>query len=160
MLKCFLINIWSLEGTEAVTWGCSIKSVFKNCAKFTGKYYCRSLILNKVAEQNPATLLQREAGAVVPVNFARFLNICSVEHLPVVVSECEWNIGWNPCISYPCVLDWWRMALRQISIYMKRVRKKTNVYRVSISKQIIITALCSSYTQTRKFILKPYSNQK
>ena len=89
-----------------------------------------------------------------------FLNICSVEHLQAVFYECEWNTGWNPCISYPCVLDWWRMALRPISIYMKRVRKKTNVYRVSISKQIIITALWSSYNQTRKFILKPYSNQK
>ena len=57
-----LANIWSiiksLQGAETATRRCSIKSVFKNCAKFTGKSICRSLSFNKVAGMSAATLLK------------------------------------------------------------------------------------------------------
>ena len=57
-----LAKIWnitkSLQGAEAATRRFSIKSVFKNCAKFTGKSICRGLSCNKFAGMNTKTLLK------------------------------------------------------------------------------------------------------
>ena len=57
-----LANIWSiiksLQGVETATRRCSIKSVFQNCTKFTGKSICRSLSFNKVVGMSAATLLK------------------------------------------------------------------------------------------------------
>ena len=39
------------------------KGVLRNLAKFTGKYLCQSLFLNKVAGLRPATLLKKKALA-------------------------------------------------------------------------------------------------
>ena len=50
------------------------KSVFRNFAKFTGKYLCKSLFFNKVAYFRPATLLKKRLWhRCFPVNFAKFL---------------------------------------------------------------------------------------
>ena len=53
---------------------CSIKKdVPKNFTKFTGKHLCQSLLFNKVAGLNPATLLKKRLWhRCFPVNFAKF----------------------------------------------------------------------------------------
>ena len=48
------------KGAEAATRRCSLKSVFKSCAKFPGKSICRSLSFNKVAGMSTATLFKRD----------------------------------------------------------------------------------------------------
>ena len=63
---------------------CSIKkSVFRDFAKFTRKYLCQSLYLNKVTGLRPATLLKRRLwNRCFPVNFAKFLRKpFFIEHL-------------------------------------------------------------------------------
>ena len=54
---------------------CSIKKgVLRNFIKFTGKYLCQSLFLNKVAGLRPATLLKKRLWhRCFPANFAKFL---------------------------------------------------------------------------------------
>ena len=67
-----LANIWSITkpllgvlGAEAPTQRCSLKSVFKSCAKFTGESICWSLLFNKVAGMSTAALLKRDSVASV-----------------------------------------------------------------------------------------------
>ena len=55
----------SLRVAGATTPLCSLKSVFFNCAKFTGKSICWSLSFNKVAEMSTETLLKRDSVARV-----------------------------------------------------------------------------------------------
>ena len=49
-----LANIWSipkpLKGAEAANQRCSIKSIFKNCTKFTGISICQISLLTKLPE--------------------------------------------------------------------------------------------------------------
>ena len=61
--------------SEAVVQRCSVKKgVFRNFAKFTGKYLCQSLFFNKVADLRPATLLKKRLWPrCFPVNFVKFL---------------------------------------------------------------------------------------
>ena len=67
--------------TEAVTWRCSIKSVFKNFAKFTGKHLCQSLF--SLQRLWSATLLKKRLwNRCFPVNFSKFLRtVLFIEHL-------------------------------------------------------------------------------
>ena len=51
-----------------------IKGAPKNFAKYTGKYLCQSLFLNKVGGLRPATLLKKRLWhRCLPMNFAKFL---------------------------------------------------------------------------------------
>ena len=50
------------------------KGVLKSFAKFTEKHLCKSLFLNKVADQWPATLFKKELwNRCFPVDLAKFL---------------------------------------------------------------------------------------
>ena len=57
--------------------------VLRNFAKFTGKYLCLSLFLDKVTGLRPATLLkERLWHRCFPVNFTKFLKtLFFMEHL-------------------------------------------------------------------------------
>ena len=54
---------------------CSVwKGVLRNYAKFTGKYLCQNLFINKVTGLRPATLLKKRLWhRCFPVNFVKFL---------------------------------------------------------------------------------------
>ena len=55
-------------------------SVLRSFAKFTGKYLCQSLFLNKVA--GPATLLKKRLWhRCFPVNFAKFLRAALLQKI-------------------------------------------------------------------------------
>ena len=53
---------------------CSVKKVvLRNSTTFTGKHLCQRLLLNKVADRRPATLLKKRLWhRCFPVNFAKF----------------------------------------------------------------------------------------
>ena len=52
------------------------KGVLKSFAKFTEKHLCKSLFLNKVADQWPATLFKKRLwNRCFPVDFAKFLRL-------------------------------------------------------------------------------------
>ena len=52
------------------------KGVLKSFAKFTEKLLCKSLFLNKVADQWPATLFKKGLwNRCFPVDFAKFLRL-------------------------------------------------------------------------------------
>ena len=52
------------------------KGVLKSFAKFTEKHLCKSLFLNKVADQWPATLFKKGLwNRCFPVDFAKFLRL-------------------------------------------------------------------------------------
>ena len=59
------------------------KRVRRNFAKFTGKYLCQSLFLNKVTCLSPATFLKKRLWCrCFPVNFVKFLRApFFIEHL-------------------------------------------------------------------------------
>ena len=61
------------------------KGVFKNFAKFTGKYLCQSLFVNKISGLRPATLLKKKLWHKgFPVSFMKFLRTSFfIEHLLV-----------------------------------------------------------------------------
>ena len=60
-----LQKLANIQGAEEATRRYTIKSVFKNCTKFTGKSICWSLSFNKVARMSTATLLKRDPVAGV-----------------------------------------------------------------------------------------------
>ena len=55
----FRQNQYSNLKIEAVIWRCSVKKVFRNFTKFTGKHLCQSLFFNKVAGRRTAFLLKK-----------------------------------------------------------------------------------------------------
>ena len=68
------------DGTEAVTQRCSVKCVFRNFAKFTGKHLRLSLIFNKL-------LKKRLWHRCFPVNSAKFLRTLSYRSPLVAASD-------------------------------------------------------------------------
>ena len=72
-----------IQVIEAVVQRFSVKVVFKNFAKFTGKHLCQSLFFDKVAGLRPATLLKMKIWhRCFPVNFLNFLRTpFLIEHL-------------------------------------------------------------------------------
>ena len=60
------------------------KGILRNFAKFTGKYLCQSLFLNKVAGLRPTTLVKKRLWhRCFPVNFWKFIRTpFPTEHLP------------------------------------------------------------------------------
>ena len=63
----------------------SQKDVLRNFAKFTGKYLCECLFLDKVAGLRPAALLKRDPGTgVFTVNFAKSLRT------PFLTEHLQW----------------------------------------------------------------------
>ena len=107
-----------IQGAEAATQRCSIKNIFKNCTKFTGKSICPNLSFNKVAEMSTATLLKRDSVTV----FFLWILCNFYEHLLCITSVkgCFgiWVTYWF--INY---LRSRVTALWSISICMWRVRK-------------------------------------
>ena len=80
---------------------CSVrKGVFRDFAKFTGKYPCQSLFFNKVVDLSPATLLKKETLAqVFSCEFCKIsTNTFLKEHLWVTASE---HYFLNILFSYP-----------------------------------------------------------
>ena len=65
------------------------KVVFRNFAKFTGKYLCQSFFLHKVVGLRPATLLKKRPWhRWFPVNFVKFLRTSFLtEHLRWLLLE-------------------------------------------------------------------------
>ena len=62
------------------------KCVLRNFAKLTGKYLCRSLFFNKVADLQPAALLKRNSGTCVFMCILRnFKNSYFLKHLPTAI---------------------------------------------------------------------------
>ena len=58
---------------EAATWVVLYKGVLKNFAKFSGKHLCRLLFLNKVAELEPETILEKRLRhRYFPTNLPKF----------------------------------------------------------------------------------------
>ena len=72
--------MWALE---AVAQMCSVKKLFLEFTKFTGKNLCQSLFFNKIAGLRPATLLKKRLWhRCFPVNFVKFLRTpFHIEHL-------------------------------------------------------------------------------
>ena len=61
-------------GSEAVAQRCSVKSVIRNFAKFTGNCWCQSLFFHKVVGLRAEILSKNRLWRWrFPVNFARFL---------------------------------------------------------------------------------------
>ena len=60
MFSELVVFFHKLEKSEAVVLGCSLKTVLRNLAKFTGKHLSQSLFFNKIAGLKPATLLKKE----------------------------------------------------------------------------------------------------
>ena len=75
--------VHQLLNSEAVTRRYSVKSVFRNFAKFTKKHLRQSLFFNKVAGFKTATVLKKKLWhGCFPVNFVKFLKTpCLTEHL-------------------------------------------------------------------------------
>ena len=74
MKQCNHFN-WSLIIVKSSHQRCSMKQgVLRNFTKFTGKYLCQNIIVNKVAGLRPATLLKKRLWhRCFPVNFVKFL---------------------------------------------------------------------------------------
>ena len=69
--SCFLMILTYFKSTVARR--CSIKKLFKNFPKFTGKHLCRSLFLIKLQGSGHQLYLKRDSDTdVFPVNFTRF----------------------------------------------------------------------------------------
>ena len=69
--SCFLMILTYFKSTVARR--CSIKKLFKNFPKFTGKHICRSLFLIKLQGSGQQLYLKRDSDTdVFPVNFTRF----------------------------------------------------------------------------------------
>ena len=66
---------------------CSVKTgALGNFAKFTEKYLCQSLFLNKVAGLRPAILLKKRLRhRCFPVNFSKFVRT------PTPPADCFWK---------------------------------------------------------------------
>ena len=67
------------------------KDVLTNFAKFTGKHFCQSLFLYKVAGLRPMVciFIKKETLAqMFPVNFAKFLRTPFYRRSLVAASEC------------------------------------------------------------------------
>ena len=79
----FRQNQYSNLKIEAVIWRCSVKKVFRNFTKFTGKHLCQSLFFNKTAGLGAATLLKKRLWQrCFPVKFVKFLRTSFLtEHL-------------------------------------------------------------------------------
>ena len=65
------------------------KVVFRNFAKFTGKYLCQSFFLHKVVGLRPATLLKKRPWhRWFPVNFVNFLRT------PFFIEQLWWDASY------------------------------------------------------------------
>ena len=73
---------------ETVVRRCSKKGVLRNIAKFTGKYLCHRVFLNKVAGLRPATLLKKTLWHwYFLVNFVKFLRTPFFYRTPPVAAS-------------------------------------------------------------------------
>ena len=94
---------------------CSVrKGVFRDFAKFTGKYPCQSLFFNKVVDLSPATLLKKETLAqVFSCEFCKISTNTFFYRTPPVAasdarSEAEvFERPWGRCVLY-----YWKIFLR------------------------------------------------
>ena len=67
------------------------KGVLKNFSKFTGKYLCEKLFLNKVADLMPTALLEKRlSNRCLPVNFTKFLRT------PFLIEHLWWLVLYVP----------------------------------------------------------------
>ena len=78
------------------------QNYLRKFTKFTGKHWCQSLFLNKVAGLRPATLLKNRFWLrCFPVNFVKFLRIPFLtEHLLWLLLENLQFIEHNIAISF------------------------------------------------------------
>ena len=121
---------------EKWTQSCSIKSVFKNCAKLTGKSICRNL-------------RQR----YFPANFVQLLRTPTLWR---VVSEYEWHND----LSITVVLDWWCTALWSISVCMRRVWKEHLGRRICTEPLLVSKSLFQLNTKKKLHFIEVIAKPK
>ena len=79
---------------ETVAQKCSVKTSFRDFAKFTGKHQCQSLAFSEVAGLRPATLFKKDSdtGALLWIFDEIFKNTFSYRAPPVAVLEDETKV--------------------------------------------------------------------
>ena len=73
-------HIYEVDIQKQSPWGVLLKGVFRNFAKFTGKYLCQSLFFNKVAGLRPSSYLKKRPWhRCFPVIWWNFLEHFSLQ---------------------------------------------------------------------------------
>ena len=63
------------------------KGVLRNFAKFAGKYLCQNLFFNKVAGLRPATLLKRDSGTGIFIEFSEISKKSFFDRTPLAAAS-------------------------------------------------------------------------
>ena len=128
-------KVFVIQGAEAATQRCSIKNIFKNCTKFTGKSICRNLSFSKIAGMSTATELIRDSVTGVFIwilcNFYKHLLYrTSVKGcFGIWVRLINYNYLRSRVMTYGFMVNF-NMHVNG----KKRTFRNTNVYRVVIGK--------------------------